>query len=459
MKTRTIPVAIASAVLGGAIVYVYSSMTMPDVSKLEHAMRQIEAKYLQPPDRTALIDGAIEGMLESLDDPYTTYMDQEEAKAFLQHISASFEGIGATMEEVDGRVVIVAPIKGSPAEEAGIRPGDIVLKVGDTSLEGKKVHEAVLLIRGKKGTKAELTILRDGKEVQVSIVRDTIPIETVYAELREDGVGVIRLASFAETTSAEYEKAVRSLLDQGMKALVLDLRQNPGGLTNIAEDIAETIVPDGEPIVQFKRRGAATLTTYAEHRDIGLDGLPKAVLIDEGSASASEIVAAALRTSGKVPLVGVKSFGKGTAQVSESFPDGSSMKYTVAEWLGPKGEQIDKAGLEPDVRVELPAYASLPLIDLEQTMKENEFSDDIKVVQTMLKAAGYDPGREDGFFDERTKNEVVRFQEAKGIEASGVVASETIRELIAEVRKAIEANDTQLEKAVELVKEKIEKID
>lgn len=459
MKARTIPVAIASALVGGAIVYVYSNMALPDVSKLEYAMRQIESQYLEPVDRTKLIDGAIEGMLQSLEDPYTTYMDQEEAAAFQQHISASFEGIGATMEEVDGRIVVVAPIKGSPAEAAGVRPGDVVVKVGDTSLEGKRVHEAVLLIRGKKGTKADLTILRDGKEVKLSIVRDTIPIETVYGEMKEDGVGVIRIASFAETTDEEYETAVRELLEQGMRAMVLDLRQNPGGLTDTAENIVETIVPNGAPIVQFKMRGAPTETKHASRREIGLDGVPIAVLIDEGSASASEIVAAALRASADIPLVGAKSFGKGTAQISQSFPDGSSMKYTVAEWLGPNGEKINAVGLEPDVQVELPAYASIPLIDAELELKANEFSDDIKVVQTMLKAVGFDPGREDGYFDEATKDAVLRFQEAKGLEKTGVVTGDTTRGLIAGVREAIAANDTQLARAVELVKEKIEKED
>jgi len=456
-KFRYIPAMLVSALAGGAAAYTYAQMeTTSELGKLERAMQLIEERYVEPVDRTKLIDGAIGGMLQSLEDPYTTYMDQEEAAAFNQNISASFEGIGATMEEIEGRIVIVAPIKGSPAEAAGLKPGDQVVKVGDQILEGMEVHEAVMLIRGKKGTNAELTIVRDGKQVQVSIVRDTIPLETVYSELRKDGVGVIRIASFAETTAAEYEEAVRKLLSEGMKGLVLDLRQNPGGLTDSAESIAETIIPDDKPIVQFKRRGHEPEITLSDYNDIGLGGIPIAAVVDGGSASAAEIVAGALQQSADVPLVGMTTFGKGTAQLNQPFRDGSSMKYTVAEWLTPNGGTIHKTGLTPDVVVELPAYADLPLVSDEVTMKENEFSDNIKTMQTMLKAIGFDPGREDGFFDAGTTQAVRRFQSSKGIEQTGVVQGETTRAIIEEVREAIQANDTQLEQAAKLVRERFQ---
>jgi carboxyl-terminal processing protease len=454
-KWKWIPAMLASAVAGGAVAYTYASLDQSGISKLERAMELIENGYLEPVDRAKLVDGAIDGMLRSLEDPYTTYMDQEEATAFYESINASFEGIGATMEEIDGRIVVVSPIKGSPAEAAGVLPGDQVIKVGDRSLEGMKVHEAVLLIRGKKGTTADLTILRDGKEVKLSIVRDTIPLQTVYGELRPDGVGVIRISSFAETTSDEFVKEAKRLLGEGMKGLALDLRQNPGGLTDTAEEVLETIVPDGEPIVQFKRRGQPVEVIRSDSNDIGLAGLPIVALIDAGSASAAEIVAGALQQSAGIPLVGEKSFGKGTAQYSQPFQDGSNMKYTVAEWLTPNGGTINKSGLTPDVPVALPPYASLPLVATDVVMKENEFSEDIKTVQTMLKALGFDPGREDGFFDAATTKAVRQYQTAEKLEATGIVTGETTRALILDVRELILANDTQLEKAAELVKERL----
>ncbi|HZG75967.1 MAG TPA: S41 family peptidase [Paenibacillus sp.] len=454
-RWKWIPAMLASAVAGGAVAYTYASLNQSGISKLERAMELIETGYLEPVDRAKLVDGAIEGMLRSLEDPYTTYMDQEEATAFYESINASFEGIGATMEEIDGRIVVVSPIKGSPAEAAGLLPGDQVIKVGDRNLEGMKVHEAVLLIRGKKGTTAELTILRDGKEVKLSIVRDTIPLQTVYGELREDGIGVIRISSFAETTSEEFVKEAKRLLGEGMKGLALDLRQNPGGLTDTAEEVLETMVPDGEPIVQFKRRGQPVEVTRSDYNDIGLADIPVVALIDAGSASAAEIVAGALQQSAGVPLVGEKSFGKGTAQFSQPFQDGSNMKYTVAEWLTPDGGTINKTGLTPDVPVALPPYASLPIVGTDVVMKENEFSDDIKTVQTMLKALGFDPGREDGFFDAGTTEAVKRYQTAEKLDVTGIASGETTRALILDIRELIQANDTQLEKAVELVKERM----
>ncbi|HZG57097.1 S41 family peptidase [Paenibacillus sp.] len=454
-KWKWIPVALVSALAGGSIAYTYAGLERSELSKLERAMDMIETGYLEPVDRTKLIDGAIDGMLKSLEDPYTTYMNQEEAEAFYQSINASFEGIGATMEEIDGRIVVVAPIKGSPAEAAGVKPGDQVVKVGEKSLEGLKVHEAVLLIRGKKGTTAELTILRDGREIKLSIVRDTIPLQTVYAELREDGVGVIRIASFAEKTAAEFETEAKRLLAEGMKALVIDMRQNPGGVTDAAQAIAETLVEDGKPIVQFKRRGVPVDIVRSDFRDIGIAGLPVAAVIDGGSASAAEIVAGALQQSAGVPLVGEKTFGKGTAQLSQPFRDGSSMKMTVAEWLTPNGDSIQDRGLAPDHEVKLPPYAALPLVSDELVMKENEFSDDIRAVQTMLKSQGFDPGREDGFFDAKTADAVRRYQASKQLERTGVVTGETTRALIADVRETIRANDTQLEAAAALVKERL----
>lgn len=456
-KLKWISAMAASALLGGIVAYTYANLERSSLTKLEDAMSLIEQGYLRPVDRSKLVDGAIEGMLRSLEDPYTTYMDPEEAAAFYQNIHASFEGIGATMDEIDGRIVIVAPLKSSPAEAAGVRPGDQVIKVGGQSLEGKSTNDAVLLIRGKKGTTVELTILRDGREIELKIVRDTIPLQTVYAEMKEDAIGVIRIASFAETTPKEFEEEAKRLLGEGMKGLVLDLRQNPGGLSDAAEHIAETIVPDGKPIVQFKRRGHEPEVAYADHRSIGLSDLPIVAVIDGGSASAAEIVAGALQQSAGIKLVGEKSFGKGTAQLSQPFRDGSSMKYTVAEWLTPNGGSIERSGLLPDVPAELPDIARLPLISDDLELRANAFSADIQAMQTMLRALGFDPGREDGFFDEATDKAVRRYQASAGLDQTGIMTGETTRKLIADIRDKIRASDTQLAKAIELAKEQMER--
>jgi carboxyl-terminal processing protease len=177
--------------------------------------------------------------------------------------------------------------------------------------------------------------------------------------------------------------------------------------------------------------------------------------MDGGSASAAEIVAGALSLSADLPLIGEKTFGKGTAQTTQPFQDGSNIKYTIAEWLAPDGSTINKTGLQPDIVVKLPAYADLPFISSEIVMKETEFSDEIKYVQTMLNALGFDPEREDGFFDGATKRAVIRYQQARKLETTGVVQGDTTRSLIKDIRELIQANDTQLEKALEVVRERM----
>lgn len=454
-KWRWVSVVLLAGLAGFWIGNAYSNLQRGDLAKLESAMEWIETGYLEPVERSKLVDGAIEGMLRSLDDPHTSYLNQEQAKAMQNSLNASFEGIGATMESVDGRIVVVAPIKGSPAEAAGIKPGDQIIRVGGQSLEGKTLEEAAEMIRGRKGTTAELTILRDGREIELKIVRDTIPVQTVYAEMKEGGIGVIRIATFAETTPDGFAEEVKRLLGEGMKGLVIDLRQNPGGLFTAAERISNMLIPDGKPVVQLRERGREPEVTVSRHRDIGLTGVPIAVVIDGGSASASEILAGALKQSASVPLVGEKTFGKGTAQLNRPFRDGSSMRYTIAEWLLPDGSSIQGSGIAPDVPVALPPYANVPFFSDEKVLKENEFSEDIRAVQVMLAALGHDPGREDGFFDSATAEAVRRYQVAKGLEQTGIVTGETTRSLFGDIRELLAANDTQLLKAIEIVREQL----
>jgi carboxyl-terminal processing protease len=442
--------------LGCGTVYAYT-MYLSDYGKLYQAVERIESEFIEPVDRTNLVEGAIQGMLESLDDPYTSYMDQEEAETFYQNINSSFEGIGATLEEVSGQIVVVSPLKNSPAEKAGLRPGDIITRIGDRSLEGIELHEAVPFIRGEKGTKAELTIRRSGvsEEIRLTIVRDTIPIQTVFSQMKENNIAVIRISSFAETTVQEFQDAVKDLKSQGLQGIVLDVRQNPGGITDAVEAISSTLVPEGKIIMQFESRSAPLQVVRSSFNDIGIDQLPISVLIDNGSASASEILAGALNQSANVPLVGEKTFGKGTAQISRPFSDGSSMKYTIARWLTPDGSSIDKKGLAPTIAVSLPDYASVPFINEDTTWRENQFSQEIKSAQTMLHALGFAPGRADGYYDISTKKAVIRFQQTHKLNETGILEGETSRKLMMELRDLIVANDTQLAAAIKAVQDQM----
>ncbi|MGE7759843.1 S41 family peptidase [Peribacillus sp. NPDC097895] len=426
-----------------------------EFEKLYSTYDTIKDNYYEEIDEDKLVDGAINGMINSLDDPYSAYMDKKEASSFHESISSSFEGIGAEIQEQDGQIMVVSPIKGSPAEKSGIKPNDIILSVDGKSVEGLSSSEAVLKIRGKKGTKVDLSISRAGESapIELTIKRDTIPIETVYAEMLDDGVAKIQVTSFSEHTVQELKTALEEMSKKDMKGLVLDLRGNPGGLLDQAIDMASLFIPNGEVVLQVEER-SGNKEVYKSKNDGELK-IPVAVLIDDGSASASEIVAAAVSESADIPLIGVKSFGKGTVQTAQDFEDGSNFKYTAAKWLTPKGNWIHKKGIKPDINVKLPDYASLPYISPDKELKASDSSSEVKAAEEMLKVAGHDPGKIDGFFDQETTNAVKEFQRDQKINETGTIKDDTTVKLMQVIREKILKNDTQVKKAVEVVKKEI----
>ncbi|MDF1997937.1 S41 family peptidase [Peribacillus frigoritolerans] len=428
-----------------------------EFEKLYSTYDKIKDDYYEEVDEEKLVDGAINGMIKSLDDPYSAYMDKKEASSFHESISSSFEGIGAEIQEQDGQIMVVSPIKGSPAEKAGVKPNDIILSVDGKSVEGLSSSEAVLKIRGEKGTKVNLSISRAGESepIELTIKRDTIPIETVYAEMLDDGVAKIQVTSFSEHTVQELKTALEEMSKKDMKGLVLDLRGNPGGLLDQAIEMASLFIPNGKVVLQVEDRSGKK-DVYKSENDGELK-IPVVVLIDDGSASASEIVAAAVSESADIPLIGIKSFGKGTVQTAEDFEDGSNFKYTAAKWLTPEGNWIHKKGIKPDINVKLPDYASLPYISPDKELKASDSSSEVKAAEEMLKEAGHDPGKIDGFFDEATKNAVTAFQKEQKIKETGTIKDDTTVKLMQVIREKILKNDTQVKKAVEVLKKEINK--
>lgn len=426
-----------------------------EFAKLYDAYDTLKNDYYQEVDQEKLINGAIDGMVESLDDPYSDYMSQEDAKNFHQSLSSSFEGIGAEIQERDGNIFIVTPLKGSPAEKAGLQPEDKIMSVDGKSIQGMSATEAVALIRGEKGTDVILSILRQGAEkpVNVTITRDTIPIETVYGEMLDDGIAKVQITNFSQNTANELVKVLNDLQKQGMKGLVLDLRQNPGGLLDQAIKISSLFVPEGEILFQVEDRQGNVKKYPSENKND--QKLPLVVVIDKGSASASEILAGAVSESAGVPLVGEKSFGKGTVQRAEDFSDGSNMKLTTEKWLTPKGNWIHKKGIKPDYEVSMPEYASLPFIDPETELKVSTASEQVKAAQKMLKALGFDPGRQDGFYDEKTKEAVTAFQKSKKLEETGVLKGTSTIELMNALRDKLKKDDPQVQKAIEVLKQEM----
>jgi carboxyl-terminal processing protease len=423
-----------------------------EFNKLYEAFDTLKSGYYKEIDQKKVINGAINGMVESLDDPYSDYMSNEEAENFHGSISSSFQGIGAEIQEKDGHIVIVSPIKGSPAEKAGLKPNDMILSVNGKSLQGMNSTQAVTLIRGKKGTKVELSIQRPGTDapITVPIIRDEIPIETVYGEMVGDGIAKVQITSFSSNTSKELVDKLNELQGKGMKGLVLDLRQNPGGLLDQAISISSMFVPKGKLILKVEDRNGK-IKEYPSQNE-GNPNLPLVVLIDKGSASASEILAGAVKESAGVKLVGEKSFGKGTVQTASDFEDGSNLKFTTAKWLTPNGNWIHKKGINPDVAVALPAYASLTIINPDKELKQSSSGTEVQNAQKMLKAVGFDPGRTDGFFDKKTKEAVTAFQKAQKLPVNGVLKGDSTMKLMELLREKIKNSDTQLQEAIKVLK-------
>ena len=298
--------------------------------------------------------GAVQGLVRSLGDPYSEFFKPEDAKKFEEDISGSFGGIGAEIGSRDGFIVIVSPLKNSPAERAGLKPGDKILMINSTSTEGMSVVEAVKLIRGEVGTEVKLTILREKEEKpkEIKITREIIQVPTLDYEVK-DGILIVKLYSF--NTNAEelfYKAVVDGFLRQKAQGLVLDLRNNPGGFLDVAVDLAGWFLKKGTLVVkEVTREKNNGENNHLANGNGALKDIPVVVLVNKGSASASEILAGALQIQRGVKLVGEETFGKGTVQRLIKLSDGSSLKITVANWVLPNGQILEGNGLKPDIEV------------------------------------------------------------------------------------------------------------
>jgi len=337
-----------------------SASTPADLSTFWQVWNLVEERYVPASEEDAInneerIMGAIKGMVDAVGDPYTTFLTPEENAHFEESISGKFQGVGMEIGMQDGVLVVIAPIKDSPAFKAGVKAGDLLIRIDGESTADLSVDEAVQRIRGEKGTPVAISVLSKGdKESKTfELIRDTIRIPTLEYELRKDGVFVISLFNFAGGVEKEFREALREFVLSRSNKLVIDMRGNPGGFLDAAVDISSWFLPVGKVVVREHFGGATEEKIFrSKGYNIFNDNLKLVVLVDGGSASASEIVAGALKEHGVATIVGETTFGKGSVQELVKVTEDTALKVTIAQWLTPEGLSISKNGLAPDVVVE-----------------------------------------------------------------------------------------------------------
>ena len=358
--------ALGSFLTIGGIAYAlgFSAENVQNLVRFVGIRKLIEARYVGDVDDTTLMDGAISGMVQSLGDPHSLYMGPEMYEQLMNQTEGSFGGIGIYMGFKDDKVTVISVMDDTPGQAAGLAAGDEIVAIDGTPANDYQPEEVALHIRGAVGTSVTLTIHREGEEDKdVTIERATIQMKTVGGRMIDEanGLGYIRISNFAENTGDEFQKQLETLEGQGLKGLIIDLRENPGGLVKSCVEVANLVVPKG-PVVSVVDKNGKT-EEYTS--DLAESKYPIVVLIDGNSASAAEILAGALQDTGAATLVGTTSYGKGSVQVVVPMYHDDAVKLTIAKYYTPSGRSIDGTGIEPDVVVEFPQGATSD-VQLEQ---------------------------------------------------------------------------------------------
>lgn len=323
-----------------------------DYREVEEIYDTLKTMYDGELTAEALQDGLKAGLAKAAGDPYTQYLTEEETKEFDDELSGSFTGIGAELSQEEDAITVVAPIAGYPAEKAGLRAKDVIVEIDGKPTYDMSVTEAVKLIRGPKGSVVKLTVVRDKKEeVKLEITRDEIMIPSVEYKITDNNIGIMTISRFGDDTVELAQEAATQFKSKNVKGVIVDVRNNPGGYLDGAVDVASLWLND--KTVLTERRGDVTTKTFTSDDNAPLAGIPTIVLINEGSASASEILAGALKDNDAATLVGAKSFGKGSVQQLDDLRWGGTLKVTIARWYTPDGKNIDKEGITPDETVKI----------------------------------------------------------------------------------------------------------
>lgn len=425
----------------------------PAFKQLNTAYTKIMNDYLNGADPKELINGATQGMVASLEDPYSHYFVGEEGEAYTQSYEGQFYGIGAEMRQEEDLYVITSVIKDTPAERGGVLAGDTIIAVDGVEIKGKSFQELLGMVRGEEGTEVTLRLEREGEQepIEITLKRAAIPVYTVTSERLEDGIGHVTISRFAENTAKEFEAELAKLQEEGpLTGLLLDLRSNPGGLLTSTLDIANILIPKDKKILDVVYKNERQTVSFVSEQKKEWT-IPIVVLVNSQSASASEVLAAALKESAGATVIGETTYGKGVVQAFRQYPDGSVLSLTEAQWKTPGGTWINEKGVAPDYEVKLPEYASLRPLATGAEMERGSYGDNVVTLQSMLKALGYGPLEAEGVFDETTEQTLQQFQQSEGLEATGKFDDKTGYRLLELLREKLNQEDTQLQRGMELL--------
>jgi carboxyl-terminal processing protease len=425
---------------------------------IDEAFAIIKEQGVYPVEGELLIEGALRGMTEVIGDPYSTYLSEEEAAAHEESLAGERIGIGAEITRSNGKFVIVAPVKSSPADKAGLRPYDELIRIDGENLDGSStLKDVVQKIRGKKGTAVTLTIYRPelNKHLEISIIRDVIPVTTVNSEIieeKERKVGYISITTFGSETAKEWAIATENLIGDGVEAIVIDVRGNPGGYLHSVGTILSSLLQE-DTIYAYLQDANGALTPLLADQDeklkfnSQLKKVPLVLLQDKGSASASEMLSGALKDLRRASIAGTESFGKGTVQDTQDLSNGGKVKLSTAKWLTPKEKWIHGKGVEADLKIAQDGLFEEHIRLVSAEYNEGDFAEDVAYSQKLLIGLGYDAGREDGYFDEATTKAVKEFQVYSKVTESGKMDRQFFTALQKEIEtyRKNQENDVQLQ--------------
>ncbi len=449
--------AIISATISGSVVYYFENrQTDEQFAKVAQVYQGVQDQYYEKVDRHKLAQGAIKGMLDSLDDPYTTLLDDEQKTALNDKLSSQIVGIGAVVSFIDNQVTIVEePKEGTPANKAGLAKGDIIEKVDEKAVKDLSLDEVVSLIKGKANTVVHLQLKRGNQVFQKAITRKPVHLSTVKSQIDQNNpqIALIHIETFGEQTAQDLQNEIMQLRKDRVTSFILDLRQNGGGLLDEGEKVASMFLKDGQIIVQFAEKNQITQVDKANKKlDHGFKVTEDVVvLVDGQTASAAELVAAALKESAHIPVVGQKTFGKGTVQLVTSLDKQSEMKLSTQKWLTPKKNWVHKKGLVPDILIALPTAQQLNTFNNQLNNQEELSESQKKDIQELFDFLGIHIDLKN--FDSSYQAALKEIQTNEKLNVTGQLDQETLEKVNALIFSKYLKEDLSYQKALEQLKE------